>query len=436
MSGHFRLRLLKILDLAVMTCPFALAWQSYYRERVYLEPFWDRGNYAVILVYALLYLMAGRVYGAFQVGARGVGDLLFSQGLASLAAYLLIYAVCCLLVRGFPSALPLILGFAAGLPCSFAWCLLADRIFLLSFPPRPTVVVWDEREGTERLIEEYGYGRLFRVTRVCPVREALRDLRALDGAGAVFLCGVRSGERNAILKYCFGRGTEVYAVPRIGDVLMQDAERVHLFHFPLYRVRGGRQTAEYRAVKRLGDILFSALALAAASPVLLAAALAIRREDGGPVLYRQTRLTGDGRPFTIYKLRSMAVDAEEASGPVLSEGEADRRLTRAGRILRRFRIDEIPQFWNVLRGDMSLVGPRPERPEIAAGYEKGLPEFRLRLRVKAGLTGRAQVYGRYSMDAYDKLLLDLEYISRAGIAEDLKIMLATVKVLFQKGSAE
>ena len=168
---------------------------------------------------------------------------------------------------------------------------------------------------------------------------------------------------------------------------------------------------------------------------MLVIALAVKR-DGGSALYKQTRLTKDGKRFEILKFRSMCVDAEKFSGAVLSSGEDDPRITKVGRFIRACRLDELPQLINILKGDMSLVGPRPERPELASEYEKTLPEFALRLQVKAGLTGYAQVYGKYNTEPYDKLLMDLIYIARMGVLEDLCIMLGTLKILTSKDSTE
>ena len=163
---------------------------------------------------------------------------------------------------------------------------------------------------------------------------------------------------------------------------------------------------------------------------------AIKATDGGPVFYKQCRLTKDGRRFDIIKFRSMKVDAEKDGVARLSTGETDDRITPVGRVIRKFRLDELPQLINILKGDLSICGPRPERPEIAAQYCETLPEFALRLQVKAGLTGYAQVYGKYNTSPYDKLQMDLMYIAHQGILEDLKLMLATVKVLFIPESTE
>ena len=191
----------------------------------------------------------------------------------------------------------------------------------------------------------------------------------------------------------------------------------------------------YRIAKRAMDVVISALALVAASPVILISAIAIRCCDGGPVFYRQRRLTENGRTFDILKFRSMRVDAEK-DGVARLASEHDDRITPVGKILRKYRLDELPQFLNILKGEMSVVGPRPERPEIAAQYEELIPEFRLRLQVKAGLTGYAQVYGKYNTNPYDKLEMDLMYIAKPSILQDIALLFATVKILFQAESTE
>ena len=188
-------------------------------------------------------------------------------------------------------------------------------------------------------------------------------------------------------------------------------------------------------MKRTMDIVASGLALILLSPIFLVTAIAVK-SDGGPAFYRQKRLTKGGKVFEILKFRSMRIDAEKYSGAVLSSGENDPRITKVGRIIRAYRLDELPQLINILKGDMSLVGPRPERPEIQAKIEKEVPEFSLRLQAKAGLTGYAQVYGKYNTSFYDKLLMDLMYISRPSILEDLTIILATLRILTSKESTE
>ena len=169
---------------------------------------------------------------------------------------------------------------------------------------------------------------------------------------------------------------------------------------------------------------------------MIITAIAIKLEDGGPVFYKQIRLTKDGKEFKIIKFRSMRTDAEKDGVARLSSGDTDDRITKVGRFIRKVRIDEMPQLFNIIKGELAIVGPRAERPEIADQYHEELPEFALRLQAKAGLTGYAQVYGKYNTTPYDKLLMDLMYIANASIFEDIKIIFATVKILFMKESTE
>ena len=187
-------------------------------------------------------------------------------------------------------------------------------------------------------------------------------------------------------------------------------------------------------LKRVFDVLMAALLLVLLSPIMLILALAIKLDSPGTVMFRQVRVTQYGREFRIFKFRTMVSNAQQLGTQVTVKGDA--RITRVGRLIRKCRLDELPQLLNILKGDLSIVGPRPERPEIAAQYCKEMPEFALRLQAKAGLTGYAQVYGKYNTTPYDKLQMDLMYIAHPSLVEDLKIMLATVKILFMPESTE
>ena len=192
---------------------------------------------------------------------------------------------------------------------------------------------------------------------------------------------------------------------------------------------------EQAAVKRLSDIAMSVIGLIIALPFMLIIAIAIKAEDGGPVFFRQARCTKDGRVFDILKFRSMIVDAEK-SGISVPATEKDPRITRVGSVIRATRLDELPQLINILKGDMSVVGPRPERIEHVREYCDEIPEFQYRMSVKGGLTGYAQVYGKYNTSAYDKLKLDLLYIQNYSLVLDLEIILKTIQVLFTRESTE
>ena len=209
---------------------------------------------------------------------------------------------------------------------------------------------------------------------------------------------------------------------------------MHLVDTPVFLSRNIGLQADQRFVKRTMDLLISGVGIIIASPFMLIIAIAIKLYDHGPVFYRQVRLTRGGKQFMIYKFRSMKIDAE-ANGAQLAKKDDD-RITPVGKVLRNLHLDEIPQLFNVFMGDMSMVGPRPERPEIFEKYEESVPDFDFRLKVKAGLTGYAQVYGKYNTTPIDKLKLDLTYIQEYSYRLDLKLLLLTFRIVFRKESSE
>lgn len=321
---------------------------------------------------------------------------------------------------------------------SSIWTILAHKWYF-SFFLQKNLIIYDQREGLEHLISQYDLEKKFKVLETISIEEILNNNLKnleLEGIDAIFLCGIHSKERNIIIKQYVNLGIQAYVIPRIGDVIMSSAKKMHMFHLPILRVEKYNPAPEFLLTKRFMDIVLSFLALLVFSPIMLLVAIAIKLEDRGSVFYKQCRLTKDGKKFDVLKFRSMRVDAEKDGVARLSTGTQDSRITKVGNFIRKCRFDELPQLLNILKGDMSIVGPRPERPEIAEQYYKDLPEFSLRLQAKAGLTGYAQVYGKYNTTPYDKLQMDLMYISNPSIIEDLKIMFATIKILFIAESTE
>lgn len=429
------LRIVKVADAVMVTLPFALCWYLYYADRI-VAPFYGRGNALMIALYFVLYIVFGRVYDAFLMSMQRISEIVYAQFLAAGVSDFIMYIVIWLLSRHLPNILPGVAALAAQVLMSAVWALAAHRWYFATFPPQATAIVYDDRRGMEKLIGQYGLDCKYAVQLTASARECVDNLSMLDGIKTVFLSGIHSHDRNIILKYCVARDINVFVIPRIGDTIMSGAHHMHMFHLPMLKV--GRYTAqpEYLFLKRLVDIVVSLAALVILSPVFLITAIAIKATDGGPVFYKQVRLTKDGREFKILKFRSMRVDAEKDGVARLSTGSHDDRVTPVGKIIRACRVDELPQVLNILGGSMSLVGPRAERPEIAAQYEQELPEFALRLQAKAGLTGYAQVYGKYNTTPYDKLVMDLMYIAHPSIVEDFKIIFATVKILFTPESTE
>ena len=423
------LRFVKILAVILVSIPFVVCWYLYYAEMLH-TPFYKKGNWLVIALFIVVHTMLAKIYDAFRISTNRISDVIYSQSLSAFLADGILYVVIWLLMRRFPNPLPGLAALATQVLLAALWAVWSHHWYFRHFPPKKSAIVFDKHYAIENLVQEYDMEKKFDIRLVIGVAECTEDLRLLDGMETVFISGVQSHERNLIMKYCVARGITVYVLPRIGDIILSGAQRVHMFHLPMIRVDRAMQNPENSLAKRCFDLVISALALIVASPIMAVAALAIKLGDGGPVFYRQTRLTQNGKEFQILKFRSMRVDAEKDGVARLSTGDQDDRITPVGRIIRKLRIDELPQLFNVLEGSMSIVGPRPERPEIAAQYEKMLPEFRLRLQMKAGLTGYAQVYGKYNTTPYDKLQMDLMYIANPTILEDLRILVATVKILF------
>ena len=429
------LRLVKVLNIICLTFPFACCWYGYYSRQMQ-SSFYRRGNLLMITLYMVVYFLFARVYNGFLVSVNRISEMVYSQVLAALVTDGISYLVIALLVKGFPNLIPGILAIGGQILLSALWCYTAHHWYFRSFPPRKTMIVYDVREGMESLINQYDLERKFQIEEIIQVKECLENLEKLNKVDTVFLSGIHSHDRNIILKYCIEQDVRVYVVPRVGDVLMSGAQQVHLFHLPMLRVGRYEPTPEYLFFKRLIDLMMAGVATVVLSPIMVITAIAIKAYDKGPVFYSQIRLTKDGKEFGVLKFRSMKVNAEKDGVARLSSGDNDPRITPVGRFIRKVRIDELPQLFNILRGDMTIVGPRPERPSIAAEYEEVMPEFRLRLQAKAGLTGYAQVYGKYNTTPYDKLLMDLTYISHPSYLEDLRIMFATVKILFMPESTE
>ncbi len=436
LKHNMAMRLIKCLAVVCIALPFTLGWYLWYADRTIVQ-YYFRGDLVVIALFVVLYFLCARTYEAFRIELSRIQDLVYSQVLASLIADGVMFVVIWLLNLYIPAVWPMLLVLAGQAVLASAWCLLAHKWYFAVFPPEKTVIIYDSRRGMEDLINEYGLNIRFEVTQSATVEEALNgNLEILQGAEAAFLCGVKSHERNIILKRCIADNIAVYMLPRIGDVIMSGAQPMHLFHLPILRAERYDPQPEFLFVKRAFDIAVSGLALLLLSPLMILLALIIHFYDGGPALYAQCRLTKDGKRFMVHKFRSMRVDAEKDGVARLSTGENDDRITPVGKVIRACRLDELPQLLDILRGDMSIVGPRPERPEIAAQYEEELPEFALRLQAKAGLTGYAQVYGKYNTTPYDKLQMDLMYIANPSLLEDLRIIFATVKILFRKESTE
>ncbi len=259
-------------------------------------------------------------------------------------------------------------------------------------------------------------------------RSAVRS--AIRRNAEIFLCpDVPEDVKSEIILLCAKNKTVVYVVPQFYEISLYKSRIINLNDLMVMLIDRMGLTFEQKIVKRIMDILISLVALIISAPIILICAIIVKCSDGGPAFFSQERLTINNKPFKIYKLRTMKQNAESATGAVIS-GKDDPRVTPFGKFLRKSKIDEIPQFLNVLLGDMSVVGPRSERPEFVSNFEKEIPGYTQRFAVKAGITGLAQVAGNYDTTPQDKLRYDLLYIKNYSILQDLKIMFLTVRAIF------
>ena len=426
----FKRDFLSLLNIICMTALFAFNWFSFYSKQLE-EPVGPVGNTFIVLVFASIYMLCFILYGTFRISITHIAELNLNQILSLAITDTIMYIVITLMCRELQNLLPGLVMLFLQISVAILWSWLVHKWYFATHPSKKTIIIWDARVSLGNMINMYGLENRYNVLKTVHARECLQDLPGyLDDMEAVFLAGVHSHDRNKIVKYCINNNIDTYVIPRVGDMIVSAAKPLYLFHMPVMKLERYSPTVAFTIIKRLGDILVSSIMLILLFPFMLIVAAAIKLTDGGTVFYKQRRLTVDGKEFDIYKFRSMRMDAEKNGVARLSTGKKDNRVTPIGRFIRMVRFDELPQLYNVLKGEMAIVGPRPERPEIAAEYEAEIPEFHLRLQAKAGLTGYAQVYGRYNTTPYDKLLMDLTYIAHPSLARDLMICLATIKILF------
>ena len=424
----------KMVNIVLLMIPFIICWTLYYEPRTTTVGSKQVSVLVVITYFLICYYFEERL-DCFRVSILQIRDVIFGEALATMITDIIMYILIWMLSIHLPNLIPGLITWGGQCVVGVIWAFVMHQSYFSTHPPLRTIVIYDERMGMENLIHTYGLEKRFNIKTVYPVESIMDKLEVMEEFDAAFLCGIHSRERNIILKHCINHKIKLFMIPRIADVMMRGSEQIHMLHLPILKTQRYKPSIEYQIIKRTMDIVVSGIATIVLSPIFLITAIAVK-SDGGPAFYKQKRLTKDGKVFEILKFRSMRVDAEKYSGAVLSAGENDPRITKVGRIIRACRLDELPQLLNILKGDMSLVGPRPERPELQKEIEKEVPEFGLRLQAKAGLTGYAQVYGKYNTTFYDKLLMDLMYISKPSILEDLTIMLATVKILTSKESTE
>lgn len=410
---------------------FYLVWTENFTD----NPYYKKGDYLIAAVYGIIAIVFIKLYDGFEIGYYKMSDIIFSQSLGIVGANIFLYLIISLILKKLAPITPIFKLVIVDIAIIVAWTLACDYLYLKTFKPKKLLIIYAHHNATNLITKMVERPDQFDICEAVNINEGTKTIREkISKYDGVIICDIHGSQRNDLLKYCYSEGKRIYLTPKISDVLVRHMQPIHLFDTPLFIYRNQDLTLEQRVFKRAFDIFFSVLSIVLFSPIMILVGILIKAHDGGPVFYRQERFTKNGKIFKIYKFRSMIVDAERFEDKKASDN--DERITPIGRTIRRFRIDELPQLFNILKGDMSFVGPRPERISNMEEYRKMLPEFAFRLRVKAGLTGYAQVYGAYNTSAYDKLRLDLFYITNYSFLTDIKIILLTIKVLFNKKSTE
>ena len=426
---------MSLIGLVFQTVLYIYVWHKVYNDIMQSgmwRSFHRKGFWLLAAVYFILLLFFTATYGGLKVGYLKPMDVFFSQVISLLCANIVSYFQISLLSLGLVTPYPLLLMMLGQIVVSAGWTLVSHKLYQRFFPPKQLLFISGGRP-TEDILKKFETRRdKYNIIKCAAESEGPEALEReiVSRYDGVVLWDMDTAIRNRLLKFCYSRGIRVYMMPKIPDIMIKGSDQLHLFDTPILLTREYAMTVEQRAVKRLIDIVCAMILMIVTAPFMIVTAAAIKLYDGGPVLYRQVRCTRDMREFRILKFRSMCTDAEK-DGVARLAAKNDSRITPIGKFIRMTRIDELPQLFNILNGEMSFIGPRPERPEIIRQYQEDMPEFTFRTKVKAGLAGYAQVYGKYNTTPYDKLKLDLFYIENYSVWLDLKLMLLTLKILLQ-----
>lgn len=399
--------------------------------------YYSNGYLVFFLIYLILMILFGRIFNMFEIGETTTTDLFLSSSLTLLFSNIMIYFILCLITLRIIPLWPILIMLLIQIVFGGLVIYLENRYIRMNFPPVKVVAIYGESHYN--LIGKLNNVRDLSMSVVKTVD--LKDIdydridELLEGVDGVVTLDVHHENKKKIFKACYARKLLIYDVPSITDMLLASSDILHIVDSPILKINKFGPSQIERVVKRIIDIVGSLILIILASPFMLIVAIAIKLQDHGDVFYKQVRLTKDEKEFKIIKFRSMVMNAEKHTGVVFAK-ENDDRITPVGKFIRKTRLDELPQLINILNGDMSFVGPRPERPEIYDQICETMPEFRYRLVVKAGLTGTAQVYGKYNTSLRDKLLLDLYYIENYSVIDDIKLILLTLKIIFNKDATE
>ena len=423
---------LKLLLIVALVSIFISAWTTSYDNAL----FSGKGNYVVILSYVAIFVTFAVVYGGFKIGLARLYDVVYSLALSLVFTNFFIYLELSLIARLMLSPIPIIICMIVQFAVTFIGAYAINSVYFKLYSPRKIIAIKDGTVGREAIIKKMSkIQKRYNINMIMDISSPINEIfSAIDDHEAILICDFDKGLQNKILRYGYATQKRIYFLPSSNDIVLSNAVQSQVFDTPILVCRNHGLSTEQKILKRIMDLFISGVGLIIASPFMIIIALAIKLYDGGPVFFKQNRVTENGKIFNVLKFRSMIVDADKVA--LRKATSNDDRITPVGKIIRPLRLDELPQLLNILFGDMSFVGPRPERTENVYEYTKLYPEFDLRHRVKGGLTGYAQIYGKYNTSPQDKLNMDLIYIEKYSLLLDIKLIVMTIKILFQKESTE
>ncbi len=423
--------MMKALSVIAFITAFVAIWSLYYKEAT----FGGVGNLFLIFTYAVILFVFISVYDAFKVGIMRMHELVYSMSLSLLFTNCFTYFELCLIARKLVNPLGLLLLMVIQVIMTIIVMHSLSYCYFTLYKARSVLAIFSAEKRNDIIKKVATIKERFNLSKGITVDRDIDEIkREIDAFETVLICDFNPEIKSEILKYCYSQNKRIYMLPSSSDTILNGSYPVQIFDTPVLFLHNGGLSMEQRALKRTMDIIVSAIGVILTSPVMLAIAIAIRATDNGPIIFKQVRVTRDNREFSIYKFRSMKV--QKPGDEVKLTTVDDDRITLVGKIIRPFRLDELPQLFNILFGDMSLVGPRPEMKEVVETNQQIFPEFNLRHKVKAGLTGYAQIYGKYNTTPQNKLNMDLYYIEHYSFLEDIKLIIMTIKILFVRESTE
>ena len=423
------------LEILILTVVYYVTWRRGYENDLF-PAYFGYGKYVLAGVYALLVLVLFFAFDGFKFGYLRRFDALLSQWISLFIANFITYWQLCLIANLMITPVPMLMLMLIGTVIVLVCVVFYTWLYHWIYVPKNMAMILGRDDAVTLKFKMETRPDKYHIGKLISVDDGFESIcQQIVDYDAVIINDVPAQIRNDILKFCYRHQIRTYVTPKLSDIIVRGATSITLFDTPLLLVKGNGLTPSQQLCKRIMDLAICLPVAIVALPFLLLTPLAIKLEDGGPVFFRQKRASLGGKEFEILKFRSMVVDADKI-GNRSGATTNDPRITKVGKFIRATRIDELPQLLNIIRGDMSIVGPRPERVENMADYSKDIPEFDFRTKVKGGLTGFAQIYGKYNTSPYDKLRLDLMYIENYSFTLDIKLILMTIRIMLSKDSTE